>query len=82
MSYKEYRQAKETRRVAAVRLERLGPELLASANELQAARSAEASAIARAKNAALAALATGATEVAVAEALGVNRLTIRNWQGK
>jgi hypothetical protein len=57
-------------------------DLVGAADELQTARTAHAAAIARAKAAALAALAAGATEVAVAQSLGVNRLTIRNWQGK
>ena len=35
-----------------------------------------------AEEAAVAAIKAGGTEVAVAEALGVNRLTVRKWMGK
>lgn len=67
-----------------VELDRIDIELLDASEELQRARNAEATAIERAKRAALTALAAGTpfTEVNVAQALGVNRLTIRKWQGK
>jgi hypothetical protein len=56
--------------------------LIRAADKLQLARGEMFYANECAKKAALAALEVGVTEVAVAEALGVNRLTIRKWRGK
>lgn len=53
-----------------------------AARELAAAREALKMAMARARGVALAALESGAFEKSIAEQLGVDRMTIRNWQGK
>lgn len=50
--------------------------------KLAAARAALKAALKAAEEAAVAAIKAGGTEVAVAEALGVNRLTVRKWMGK
>ena len=50
--------------------------------KLRRARVAVAAAIEEAERVALAALAEGETEVAVARALGVDRMTVRKWAGK
>lgn len=50
--------------------------------KLAAARAAQATALKAAEEAAVAAIKAGGTEVAVAQALGVNRLTVRKWIGK
>lgn len=57
-------------------------KLAAVAKELQDARHRLEIATEKAANAAVDALERGNTEVAVAKALGVNRLTIRKWAGK
>ena len=57
-------------------------KLAAAAEELRAARHRLEVATGKAATAALDALEAGETEVAVAAALGVNRLTIRKWAGK
>jgi hypothetical protein len=49
---------------------------------IKAARGSLAVAMALARDEAFAALRAGASEVAVAKALGVDRNTIRRWQGK
>ena len=56
-------------------LERVG-------RKLRSARTAAAAALEAARVAALAALADGDTEVDVAAALGVDRMTVRKWRGK
>jgi len=53
-----------------------------AARELAAAREALRMAMARARGVALAALESGAFEKSIAEQLGVDRMTVRNWQGK
>ena len=50
--------------------------------KLRRARGAVAAAIEEAERVALAALAEGETEVAVARALGLDRMTVRKWAGK
>lgn len=64
------------------RAKTIAGELLAASSALQAARDGLQEAMDDAKDAALKAIKAGATEVRVAEALGVNRLTVRKWQGK
>lgn len=59
-----------------------GSGLDRAARDLRAARQRLDTAMESAKTTALAAIAGGATEVDVARALGVNRLTVRRWQGK
>ncbi|QYC55115.1 helix-turn-helix protein binding domain protein [Mycobacterium phage Boilgate] len=53
-----------------------------AARELAAAREALKMAMARARGVALAALESGAFEKSLAEQLGVDRMTVRDWQGK
>ncbi|MEO7016018.1 MAG: hypothetical protein ABI067_05690 [Leifsonia sp.] len=56
--------------------------LISAKRELTDARHRLEVATEKAANAALDALESGQSEVAVAAALGVNRLTIRKWSGK
>lgn len=65
-----------------VEQDRIDLELIGAAEDLQTARNAQAAAIDRAKRATLVAIKAGVTEVNVAQALGVNRLTVRRWLGK
>lgn len=58
------------------------PGLLDAVDDLRRAADAKDAAVANAKAAIEAALEVGFTEVAAAETLGVNRLTVRNWLGK
>jgi transposase len=53
-----------------------------AARRLKKARQAEEAAMEAARVAALAAIQHGMTEVDVAKQLGVNRMTVRRWQGK
>jgi hypothetical protein len=57
-------------------------DLTKAGRNLKAARDDLAAAMHLARDEAFAALRAGASEVAVAKALGVNRSTIRDWQGK
>jgi ParB-like chromosome segregation protein Spo0J len=57
-------------------------EVKRAARNLAAARARLNVAVQEAKRVALAELANGETEKDLAVALGVNRLTIRDWQGK
>jgi ParB-like chromosome segregation protein Spo0J len=57
-------------------------EVRRAARNLAAARARLNVAVQEAKRVALAELANGETEKDLAGALGVNRLTIRDWQGK
>jgi hypothetical protein len=63
-------------------LDRVDIGLIRAADKLKLARGEMFYANECAKKAALAALEVGVTEVAVTEALGVNRLTVRKWRGK
>lgn len=58
------------------------PTIKTVGRRLKAARRAEQKAYHDAQVAALGALADGATEVSVAQTLGVDRMTVRKWQGK
>jgi Homeodomain-like domain len=60
----------------------MAPTLTESARRLRAARRHMDNAMESCRLSALAALETGATEVDVAAVLGVNRTTVRRWQGK
>lgn len=57
-------------------------ELARAGRKLRSARKAEQVALEAAKVAALQAIEEGQTEVAVAAALGVDRMTVRKWSGK
>jgi hypothetical protein len=57
-------------------------ELARAARKLRSARKAQQDALEAAKSAALQAISEGQTEVAVAAALGVDRMTVRKWAGK
>ena len=57
-------------------------ELERAGRKLLSARKAEEAAFDAAKTAALQAITEGQTEVAVAAALGVDRMTVRKWVGK
>lgn len=57
-------------------------DLKKAARDLRAARARLQYAMETAQLAALDALADGATEVEVAKALDVNRMTVRRWAGK
>lgn len=59
-----------------------GDDLETAAHFLREARVALDAAMEDARMAALDALANGATEVSVAERLGVTRMTVRKWRGK
>jgi hypothetical protein len=60
----------------------IAQELLGAASSLEDARGALDEAMDEARQAAIKAIKAGATEVRVAEALGVNRHTVRRWLGK
>jgi hypothetical protein len=57
-------------------------ELARAGRRLRSARKAEQAALEAAKVAAVQAIKEGQTEVAVAAALGVDRMTVRKWAGK
>lgn len=57
-------------------------ELERAGAQLRRARAALDTALGHAKDAGIRALAEGATEVAVARQLGVDRMTVRKWGGK
>jgi hypothetical protein len=58
------------------------PTLAEAARRLRAARRHLDNAMETCRLSALTAIETGATEVDVAAVLGVNRTTVRRWQGK
>jgi hypothetical protein len=70
------------RELTSVELDIIDVDLIRAGEELKAARKAANAAYADAQRAALAALHAGATEVAVADVLGVDRMTVRKWAGK
>lgn len=57
-------------------------DLARAGRKLRSARKAQQAALEAAKVAALQAIEEGQTEVAVAAALGVDRMTVRKWSGK
>lgn len=72
----------ELDRLSENELERLDIDLHRVGDALRAARKATEAAYAEAERAALAGLKAGFTEVGVADSLGVDRMTVRKWQGK
>lgn len=58
------------------------PELERAGRKLRSARKAEQAAYEMARLAALVAGDMGATEVEIAQTLGVDRMTVRKWRGK
>ncbi len=68
--------------MATIHRDRHVHDLKACAAQIRLRRQGLANSMDRARAAALAALDDGMSEVAVAQTLGVNRLTVRKWRGK
>lgn len=68
--------------VEVARAKKMAESLTEAGDTLQSAREYLEEATESAKGAAKAAVDLGATEVRIAEALGVTRLTVRKWLGK
>lgn len=64
------------------RAKNIAEELLSASSALEEAREELESAMTTARESAIKAVRAGATEVRVAEVLGVNRHTVRKWLGK
>jgi hypothetical protein len=70
------------RKYTSAELDRIDVDLIRAGDALRSARSDEKAAYEEARRCALAALDAGATEYAVANTLGVDRMTVRKWDGK
>ncbi|HWV47381.1 MAG TPA: hypothetical protein VN039_15390 [Nitrospira sp.] len=71
-----------SKKYSEVELDRIDIDLIRAGDKLRSARTKEQAAYQEAHRAALAALQAGFPETGVAEALGVDRMTVRKWAGK